>query len=171
MIFEGVLLAILFGYLRKGKIKNLENITIQYWYLFIIAYIIQSFVFILYAIPETIFFIMHIGSYILIVYVCIRNRKFTGMWFMGIGTFLNGLVILFNNGKMPVKLPKDAEIVFDRGHTLLTESTKLPFLADIFIIDVPRFSTRVMSVGDFILALGVFYLIQQGMQEYEGKNK
>jgi hypothetical protein len=164
MIFEGIILAMLFGYMRKGKMKNLENVTIQYWYLFMVAFALQTIAFALASIPESGFFFMHVASYLLIIYVCYSNRRFFGMWFMGIGTFLNGLVIAVNNGKMPVKLPEHAEGIFDRGHTLLTETTNLWLLADIFIIDIPRLSTRVMSIGDFFIVFGVFYLIQQGMQ-------
>ncbi len=170
MIFEGIVLAVIFGYLRKGRIKNLENITIQYWGAFIFAFGMQTIAFVIASIPEDGFYLLHIGSYVLIVFVCIRNHRFIGMWLMGIGTFLNGLVIALNHGMMPVKLPIGAEPIFDRGHMLLTHTTQLGFLADIFVIEIPKLSTRVMSVGDFIIVVGVFHLVQQGMQAKRENN-
>jgi len=83
---------------------------------------------------------------------------------MAIGNLCNALVIAFNQGKMPVKVPAIVDNpVFDRGHMLLTSSTKLEYLADIIFIRIPSFRIYMLSIGDIFLMIGVFLLIQRGM--------
>lgn len=70
---------------------------------------------------------------------------------ISLGNWLNVLVISHNNGKMPVNTD---QIIDDGRHTLLTDDTKYPYLAD--IIDVPPY---IMSVGDIGIYSGMLFLL------------
>ena len=48
-------------------------------------------------------------------------------------------------------------------HSLLNEGTKLKFLTDIIPLPSPYPRPRVLSVGDIIMAIGIFLLIQCSM--------
>ena len=50
-------------------------------------------------------------------------------------------------------------------HTLMNPKTRLKFLADIIPLPPPYPRPRVLSVGDIIMGIGVFFLIQNYMTE------
>lgn len=170
MVIDGMLISILVGYLRKGRLKNFDNIEVKAWYLLFIGGFIQviamrfsvqssefgNFI-------KSIFFELHLLSYFLILLTMLVQFKKHWAKAFAIGTFLNGLVIAFNSGKMPVKLPSGLNDQFDMGHTLLTQSTRLPFLADIFYLPKPYPLPKILSVGDLFLLIGAFIFVQYAM--------
>jgi len=112
--------------------------------------------------------------YVFVFLVIWFNRKYLGLWFIGIGGLLNALVMMFNGGRMPVDIsrlgnePYMAEALelimkgSDNKHVAIDSATKIPILAD--IISVPGFISMGMpliSIGDIIIAAGLFLLIMQ----------
>lgn len=102
------------------------------------------------------------------------NRRYAGLWFIGLGAFLNALVMMFNGGRMPVdvSLLGDEEYMFeavylilrgaDNKHVAINSATRIPILAD--IVSVPSFiglGMPLISVGDIIVAVGLFLLCLQ----------
>jgi hypothetical protein len=102
------------------------------------------------------------------------NRRYIGLWFMGFGALLNALVMLLNGGRMPVDISlagnaaymaEPIEIIksgMDNKHAVISTTTKLPILAD--IINVPGFlglGMPIISIGDIIVAIGLFILCLQ----------
>ena len=99
------------------------------------------------------------------------NRKYLGVDAIALGTGLNSLVILLNNGRMPVSYEilsknnlRQAISMVNEGldfkHMFIDENIKLVFLAD--IIEPPGilgFFMRVVSIGDLIIALGIGILV------------
>jgi len=55
-------------------------------------------------------------------------------------------------------------------HMLLTAETKLWFLADIIPLPVP-FLARVISIGDILIYVGIFYFIQKKMLPRQKQRK
>jgi hypothetical protein len=86
------------------------------------------------------------------------------MWIAGIGILMNFTVIALNGG-MPVMEEAvhlaggSGELVLDAKHVLLTDTTRLPFLAD--IIPLPG---SVISMGDVFLAIGVGAFLEDQMR-------
>ena len=79
------------------------------------------------------------------------------------GTCLNGLVIIFNDGRMPVGQavsrfgPSAAEkIAAAPGYFLATGNEPLLFLGD--ILPFWTLGWYMISVGDLLIALGLFFL-------------
>lgn len=177
MVIDGMLISILVGYLRKGRLKNFENIEVKAWYLLFIGGIIQviamrfsiqtsdfgNFI-------KSIFFELHLLSYFLILLTMLIQFKEHWAKAFAVGTFLNGLVIAFNSGKMPVKLPNGLNDQFDMGHTLLTQTTRFPFLADIFYLPKPYPLPKILSVGDVFLLIGAFVFVQYAMRSKSEKS-
>jgi len=164
MLLQGVILSIIIGYIRGGKLRLFENITIKLWYFISVAFLIQTIALRVPNINDTIFYVLHILSYVIIIYVCLINRKILSILIMGFGTLLNMIVIGFNAGRMPVKVPDYIiEPLFDRGHTLMNELTKASILGDIFLIDFPLIGGGVFSIGDVFLVVGAFVFIQYVM--------
>jgi hypothetical protein len=158
-----VVLSVIIGYIRKGRLRHLENLNISYWYLITVAFFIQTIALRMTQINDTIFYMSHMLSYVIIMYVCIINWNKLSIILIGLGNLLNMIVIGFNQGKMPVKVPAYiTEPFFDRGHMLMTEATKFRILGDLILIRVPLLH-GVISIGDVLLVIGVFLIIQAGM--------
>ncbi len=178
MIFETILLSIIIGKINKGKIKNIEALYIKGWYLIVLSFIINiaSLLIItktqgnLAVFLNENFYIIHISIYLLLIIGLSLNFKELGFSVTSIGTFLNFLPLLFNNGKMPVspnglissKLYGQL-FLLERNqiltHSLMDNNTKLKVLCDIIPISAPYPFPKVISIGDIFISLGVFILI------------
>lgn len=96
-------------------------------------------------------------SQALIVAWLVRNRRLPGIWLVAAGLTLN-VVVMTANGAMPVHpAAMDAlglgplEVPLGK-HTLLTDATWFPWLAD--VIPLPPLRT-IISVGDVVVAIGL----------------
>jgi hypothetical protein len=172
MIAESVVLSIIIGWFRKGKLIHLGQLDVKGLFLFFLGGTFQLFVF-AYSKESgnTVqqwmfenFYGLHLISYCIIMIPLVINYKWLGLNLMGIGTLLNFMPIMLNNGKMPVALPVEYSPVFDLGHVLLEAHTKLKLLSDIIFIGPPYPMPKVLSIGDLFIMGGVFWLIQVGMQ-------
>ncbi len=169
MLVAGVVVAILVGYLRKGKISNFEYVKIKLWYLVTVAFLIQFISINAQFVNDRLFYLLHLLSYVIIMSVFIINRHLFSVWIIGAGHIMNFIVIAFNDGKMPVRMTERIMTLtggnpyFDRGHMMLTEMTKFKIFADLFVLDVPVIPISVFSIGDVLLVVGIFILVQKGM--------
>ena len=183
MIIETMILSLLVGKLRGGKIRNLEDLYINGWYLFVVSFLIeivtllvisrgQGFLSIL---LENKFFYIHILIYLTLIIGLTMNWKCIGLRIVLFGSIINFLPIIFNNGKMPVllnalehsklynqiSLLEEGRIV---THVLARWNTKLIILGDIIPIGKPYILPKIISVGDILIAFGLFLLIQMNMK-------
>lgn len=170
---------------RKGKIKNIEDININGWYLFIIAGLIQGSISWLKGKTEILganffeqhFFFLHLFTYLLILIGIILNIKKRFMKFILIGMALNFIVIFANHGKMPVSFKGykgyDYYIeelpAFDIKHSLASEETKFLYLADIISVPMPYKIIRIISIGDIFLSIGIYLFFQESMIKKKDK--
>lgn len=101
------------------------------------------------------------------------NRRLIGVWGIWLGAFANMLVMLLNGGKMPVsimaiqqtKIPQEL-ITMDSKHMVFGsfDEIKLGFLSDVLVPPgILGFGMRIVSVGDILVALGLFALALQIM--------
>ncbi|MDF1617105.1 DUF5317 domain-containing protein [Petrocella sp. FN5] len=171
MIVESIVLSILVGWIRKGKLKHLGLIEIKGIYLFFVGGIFQVLLFTM-ANQEGSgigrlfydhFYILHLFTYIIIMVPIFLNLKWRGLNLMGLGSILNFIPIAANQGKMPVALPAPYAPNFDLGHVLLESGTRFKMLSDVIFIGPPYPMPKIMSIGDFLIMAGVFWLIQSAM--------
>ncbi len=102
------------------------------------------------------------------------NRDRVGIIILGLGLALNLLVILLNNGLMPISLetvqalnpdiPLSAWQIgarpgWSKNILLLVEDTRLAWLSDSILLPEWFPWTRALSPGDLFIALGVFWLL------------
>lgn len=94
----------------------------------------------------------------LVVLFLVRNRRLPGVWWVAAGLLLNAVVMAANRA-MPVDPAAIAALGVEDAtlqagkHTLMTDQTWLPWLAD--VIPVPWLRS-IISVGDLVLAVGLF---------------
>jgi len=178
MLLDVLVISLIIGLLRGGKLTRLANLPLRRIELIILPFLIQ------YALVyfgerglrllENWGVYLYIFSYSLLLVAIWYNKHIREMKILGAGIAINFIVILANGGEMPVSvdalsrvgllnilplLRNKAYVI----HTVLTESTRLKFLADVIPLPPPYPRPRVLSVGDIIMAVGLFMLIQRGM--------
>jgi hypothetical protein len=179
MVFDGIIISFIVGFLRKGNLRALAQLKLMWGWIFPLLLIVELAVF---SLQNDSKFLGQISGYIyIVVYVLgllflFMNRKNPGFILILLGVFLNFLVMVLNGGRMPVSL--DAASILPAGyldvfkgqlyakHTALTESTKLGILGDIIPITDPYPRTQIISIGDIIMNIGAFLFIQYLMLRY-----
>lgn len=177
MILEAIILAILVLFFMKDKdLNNLINfkfkmISLAFFGIFLMIFI--NFVTAHYFGGLTDFFvkyftIFHIISILAIGISLTSNYKNYGLLLCGLGTFLNVIPVIFN-GKMPVSASALMKINNERiikliymGGSLshgVFESPKFYFLSDIILLHRFIGNSKVISVGDIFISLGLFFAI------------
>jgi len=168
MVYEIPALVFLAALWRKGSLRRLTDTSIRYSYLIITCLLIQVAAMLLdnyIAWVEGTFFWWITLSYLMLAFCCWANRQLPGFLLFGSGLLMNFLVISANGGRMPVSEAAlhwaglSAYIpMLQSGltkHQLLTEATRLVFLADIIPLRPPFvFGRMVVSVGDLAVTIG-----------------
>ena len=167
MIIVGVGLGIVVALLRGGKIDRLGDLGIKGLPLVWVALLLRTMIGVLgsrgFNLPW-----FQVIAYLLFFYVLALNLAWPGLKLFSLGSLLNFLVIAANGGAMPVS---PQAIAFARlsgdpsgKHTLLTEASRLWFLADIIPLRPPYFPVaQIISVGDILIVAGIFIYIQHKM--------
>ena len=173
MFIEGLIFALIIGYLLKGNIKNLENVDVRGVYLVFIAFFIEFFIVI--SIRKGFFdigiftYILDFIMYTLLVAFIYFNRRDKYIVLMGVGFLLNAIPIFLNGGAMPVsaKAAETAGLTLNISkeglYTLINENTRVWFLGDIFPLTFLR--NFAISIGDIIAVVGLMLFIITGMKK------
>jgi hypothetical protein len=177
-----IIISIIIGLLRNGKLSSLSQISIMRIELIVLACLIQAGLIFLGS--KKVKFVLDYGSYMIIFsYIVLLlavwyNKKLKGMKIISLGIIFNFIVIIVNGGHMPVLLSSlykaglnDFALLLKEGtyvtHTLITENTLFRFLADVIPLSPPFPDPSVVSAGDFLMFYGVFSLIQSAMVKKE----
>ena len=174
VILLAIILGVLVGTVKKRKF-DISCITLEKVWLAFIAFGIQTVTRIL-SMKGVVFIAKYSQItqgvvFTLLFIVLWYNRKHLGLWIIALGASLNALVMMVNGGRMPVSLEKLEKVDMpefiellksgaDNKHIVMSELTKLNFLADIFYI--PGFLGKgayVLSIGDYIVAVGLFVFV------------
>jgi len=125
-------------------------------------------------IPDSWIPIILLGSQLFLLVFVWQNRDLPGIKVMGLGLFLNYVVIALNQGFMPLS-PETAQKLIPAGVTvdlvvgerveygkdilLQVSDTNLWFLSDVFVL--PKWFTNraAFSVGDVFIGIGAFLLL------------
>ncbi|MDX9917560.1 MAG: DUF5317 domain-containing protein [Gudongella sp.] len=184
MFLEPAILSILIAKLRKGSIKNLADITLKGYVLFIAAALLQASFSLTKLYGNSLikvfvndwFLYLILFSYLLMIITILLNWKKSYMKLFLIGLLLNVSVIAMNNGKMPVSLGgisgirQEIELPernLDIKHVAVGSDTRLVWLADIIVIPKPYPLPKIISIGDVFIMGGVFLFFQREMLKYK----
>lgn len=181
MLPEAVLSSVIIAIIRKGKFTNFEHVSIKGWYLILLSALVQIVSAKLYIgkyeaivnILNNYYFYIHILSYILLLVGLALNIDRKSFQLITLGTILNFICIIANNGKMPVHVPYGPDPTVDLWHSILNESTRLITFADVIPIPKPYPFPKILSIGDLFIIVGTFIFIQNCMvmkQKYINKN-
>lgn len=179
MIIEAFTLSILIGFIRKGRLHNLGQAPLRYFYVFIIPFAILAGMMLTSLAGKNTAWQPYVRAANIVQYATILaavalNLHMRELWSAAVGTFLNLLVIAANGGVMPMSaralrvaglhqmLDPERTSRFIR-HAIMTPDTRLKPLAD--IIPVPGFAliAQVASIGDLLISVAVFVFVQRYM--------
>ena len=176
MVFDGILIAIIIGFIRGGSFKRFADIRFRMGWIFPVLLFIQLTIFYF---QNKVAWVGHISnlSFMAIYVVGLTflwvNRHHTHFKTIFIGVCLNFIVMVINGGRMPVSMGAAAVIdphyleatknALYAKHTIVTNSTKLAFLGDILPLSAPYPREQAISIGDVVMNIGVFLFIQSVM--------
>jgi hypothetical protein len=176
MVYDGILLSLVIGFFRGGSLKGLAHMNLRGGWLFplllaiqIVIFALQHKVSIIGKLSNSLFLLVYIIG---LIFLWI-NRKQPGFIVIFAGALLNFIVMAANGGRMPVSieaaqfLGREYIDALQAGvygkHQAITSETLLPFLGDIIPLSPPYPRQQVISIGDVVMNVGVFFFIQHLM--------
>ncbi|MDR5659799.1 DUF5317 domain-containing protein [Serpentinicella sp. ANB-PHB4] len=179
MLLEALLLGILFGLIRGGSLKRLGFLSVRFpvfAYFSIIIMLGTNIMITLgnpFAIEQKLY--LYMLSYFLLFMALLLNLHYKSIWLITIGAITNFLAILFNSGKTPIDTTVLEKI---NAESILTsiEAGLLPqfipleeaygftvYLGKIVGLHEAYPFKHILSVGDILISIGLFLLIQSMM--------
>ncbi len=177
MMIETLVISIILGKLRGGKLANLADISLAKWGFipagFFLSYISISLITQGNSFLMKNFVFIQLASNSLLLLTLYFNRKIKPFNLVTMGIVSNVIPMTFNGGRMPVSqwalqkagLVEELSLIADNRivtHTLIDSNTDFVFLAD----TIPLIY-KVISIGDIFIALGIFLIIQNYMTSAE----
>jgi hypothetical protein len=174
-------LSILVTWLLGGRLSRLADVHFEFWWTVPLIAIVQSLLvrssFAGLQLPW--WEVRPMGmmlSYIVLGIIVCMNRQLPGMWTVLGGVALNAIAIAANNGYMPITpealtqigygdslqhVPMGTVVLGSKDVLLAPGQGLLWWLGDLLVVGerIPR--PTAMSVGDVLLAVGVFVFILQ----------
>lgn len=185
MVFDGIILGLFVGLIRGGLrhgLQQFSRIRLRGGIIFPILLIVQLLIFRfqvnsdwLSSASGYIFMFIYVAGMVFLW----MNRDQKGFGSILAGVFLNFLVMAVNGGRMPVSMsaasvldPIYVDMLLDGAattkHYLMDATTRLSLLGDIIPLSPPYPRTQVISIGDIIMNIGIFFYIMNLMTS--GKN-
>ena len=170
MFFEALILGIVIGYIKRGKLSRLSYVNFSFRFLIYISALFYLGIIVinlgLYDYESFLYSTFLIGSIVLTGLFLIANLSIKYMFIPLIGLALNLLSFLANNFKFPLSPDAAAKIYGAEAAELLnagkllfytsSETATLSFLGNI----IPIGNWFVVSIGDIIASLGVVLIVQ-----------
>lgn len=167
-------IAITVALFRGGRLANLADIRLRFWWLLLLGFGLQAVTEFL---PTDRPWSSDLGvalilvSYLPLLVLVMANRDKEGMWLAGLGVLMNFSVIALNGG-MPVLREAAAiaggssaiDIAYGYKHVPLDLSTKLAFLADVIPLRIFG-QGQVISLGDVLLAVGLGRFLEDELRK------
>lgn len=188
MIVESFILSIAVGFIRGGRLRNLGRTPLRHFYLFVLPFVLFAGAYLLLRSASdqplvAYISVVNVAQYALLVIAIGLNLRVYGMPVIGVGTFFNFAAVAANGGMMPVsesavRIAGLSQLLNSTGtaqfvrHAIMGPETRLKLLGD--IVPIPGFACflpEVASIGDVLVAVGVFILVQRYMCRPESDAK
>jgi MFS transporter, DHA3 family, macrolide efflux protein len=177
MLIGGILLGLLLGLLAGGRLGNLAEIRLRWTWLLVVAIVVrfgtEAALGAHIGIVETLRLPLLASAFIVLLLALWVNRTYPGLSLAFLGVLANTLVIVANNGFMPIWQPAlDAAGLVaadvDRSFHIVVDAAapdflgRLLILGDVIPAPVPIIR-NVYSLGDLFLGLGLAFFLFAGV--------
>lgn len=186
MYIEIVILGIIIGGLRGGRLANLTEINIRGWFLILFSLLLSLtpvFLNNIEVLEDMQVYLLFFSMIVMLIVVALNLDK-KGVWIILMGGIYNLAIMAFNGLKMPVSMSnlekaglttlfegiKDGSIVnFVAAETTGAITVFTKFIA----VPKPYPFPRILSIGDILMTLGLLFFIVGEMKKtsYFGKGK
>jgi hypothetical protein len=173
MFILALIIAIVIGYIIKGKLSNLQYAEIKAIWLIFLSFFIEFVINMLISrdiiTKGTLTLSLDLVMYLMIFAFTFINRKSKFLLIMGVGFLLNAIPIFANGGAMPVGVEAAKAVSLDLNvekvglYVLANSETRFAFLGD--IIPVNFIVQQAASIGDFVAAAGLIGFIVVNMRK------
>lgn len=182
ILIAAFVLSIAWGLAQRGSLRAVALLPLRWGGIALLAFVLQIY---LIYFPEaraegplSTHVLILMASYILLFGVIWKNHALPGVWLIGAGFAANFAVMLVNGGYMPITREAlaavghlqnatsteiGARVLATKDVVLLREQTHLWFLSDIFVAPPPFPFPSVFSLGDTLIAVGIFLLVQRAL--------
>lgn len=155
--------------LAGGSLKRLAGLNIRAsWTVLLSAAIQVGITSVIRGGSHELHVLLHFGSYALVVWFLIANRRIFGMPLLALGAALNILAIAANNGTMPASAFALRVSGIDTSggfeNSGLVAHSHLAFLGDIIPVPGPWPIGNVLSIGDLLIYTGGFIVLHCACQ-------
>lgn len=159
MFVEALILSIIIGLIRGGKIKRIRILNSGSIWVLLLGIVIQYLLSILNLVEGngSVVFILkyttqiQVFSYILILIGIIMNIRIKSLWALFVGYGLNFISLAFNGWVIPNLIESP------------TQDVKFPILGYTIEFFEPYPLPKILTLGDIIISFGIFALIQEVM--------
>ncbi len=185
MVVEAIIIGLIIGFFRNGRLNHLLNIEFKGWYLVFLGAALQIIPIAATRLTESVTMLQwapFIG--IVLIWIAVGlNHKIKGFKIIALGALLNMVVMMLHGGKMPFNV----DLANLTGITALAESVKsgtvanlidmngsahiLKWLGKTIPLPPPYPMAKMVSLGDVIVSVGIGYFIQGEMVFYHFRNK
>jgi hypothetical protein len=183
LLLASIVVAIVVAWIQGGKLSRLGQVTFRQWWIVPIVALAQI-VLIRFMYSASRLNLWHlrtlgmIGSYAILWVVVLWNRYLPGMWVALAGVTLNLAVIAANGGYMPItptalarigagqaayQMPPESIVLGSKDILLPLHQACFWMLGDVLVIPEPFPWPTAMSIGDILVAVGVFFFIIRTM--------
>lgn len=177
MYVEAILVGLLIGFIRNGRLANFNNARFKGWGLIVPAFIVYLMPYILLLLNVS-FDNLEIFPFIsmgFVVLLALLNLEKSGMKIFLIGTALNMIAMAVNGFLMPIDLAKMEALGYQSFVESIANGTVVNYIDSLDaqswtvfigkIIGLPEIYplARVISVGDILISVGVAMVVQSEM--------
>jgi len=182
ILLVAMMTTILIAIVRGGRLKDLGKLSIRWPWLPLLAFLVQAYMVFFPAERSegllTLRASVLVGSYLCLLAMAWGNRRLPGIRLIALGVLMNFAVMVVNGGHMPVtpealvtaghqslayRMESGARVASSKDVILEREETALWWLSDVFVIPRDWPLSGSFSLGDVVIALGAFVLIQTAM--------
>ena len=176
LLASSVILSFITAIARGGKVAALRGLRFRGLYLLVVSILLRTLLVVPALQPMLVSPVIgelrlggltYIVSLLFALVTLLVNIRLPGFVVITLGMLSNFLVIAANLGQMPGAPEQLAAIGYSApppgnwsNFTVIGAGTPLPFLADNILIGPPWPHPSVMSVGDIVIAIGVFWFFQ-----------
>jgi hypothetical protein len=164
MVFDGIIISVIFGLLRGGSFRSFAELRLKYGWIFPLLLVVQLIVFVMqnkFAWIAAISPYLFIAVYVIGLLFLWMNRNQKGFILIWIGVLLNFILD-------PAFTTYLKEGLYAK-HQILTDTSLFGFLGDIIPLTNPYPREQVISIGDVIMNIGIFMFIKHLMLQHKGK--
>jgi len=185
MYIEAMILGLILGIIRNGRLNNFADMKFKGGILIIVAFaaFVMPYIMGIIGISYEPIAVFPFAAALIALVVAILNYDKSGMKLIILGGFINVVIMALNHFQMPVDLARMSAFGLDALTLSVREGTVLnyvdvthahflsPFLGKVIILPSSYPLNKLISLGDIIMSIGIIFLVQGEMMMFSSRKR